>query len=112
MSKVLRVGLIGAGRVAGAHLRAYEQCGARIRLAAVCDLCEEAARQRAEAARVDAVYTDPERMLREAAIDAVDICTVHDQHAPLAVLALDAGKHVLVEKPMACSPAECHAMLQ
>jgi predicted dehydrogenase len=112
MSKPLRVGLMGAGRVAGAHLRAYQQCPDRVQVMAVCDLDEAAARRGAAEAHVDAIYTVPERMLGEARIDAVDICAVHDQHAWLALAAIDAGKHVLVEKPMACSLAECHAMVR
>jgi predicted dehydrogenase len=51
-------------------------------------------------------------MIREADIDAVDICTVHKLHAPLAVMAAQAGKHVLVEKPMACSLSECRRMVE
>ncbi len=49
-------------------------------------------------------------MLAEADIEAVDICTVHDQHAALAIAALQAGKHVIVEKPMAYSLEECRGM--
>jgi predicted dehydrogenase len=58
-----------------------------------------------------AVYTDYKKMLREAPIDAVDICSTHATHAELAVAAAEAGKHVLVEKPMACSMTECRAMV-
>jgi predicted dehydrogenase len=112
MTRPLRVGLIGSGRVARAHLRAYQQYPDPIQLMAVCDLDEAAARRGAEEAGVEAIYTDPERMLATATIDAVDICAVHDQHAGLALAAIQAGKHVLVEKPMACSLADCFAMVE
>src|SRR5207248_9240112 len=50
------------------------------------------------------LFADPE-------IDLVDICTITDQHAPLALQALKAGKHVLVEKAIALSPADADAMV-
>jgi predicted dehydrogenase len=105
------VGLIGAGNIASHHLPAYLEHPDRVKLAAVCDLDEAAARRRAAEGGVERVYTDAGRMLREAAIDAVDICTIHDQHAPLALAAIEAGKHVLIEKPFACSLAECRAIV-
>lgn len=111
MSKPLRVGLIGAGAVCGLHLPAYREFSDRVALAAVCDLSEDAARNRAHEAGVELVYTNPIEMLREAAIDALDICTTHDQHAPLAIAGAESGRHVLVEKPMACSMEECRAMV-
>lgn len=111
MTKVLKVGLIGAGGIAGAHLKAYLQLSQQVRLVAICDVREEAARWRAQEAGITAVYTDAYRMLREADIDAVDICTSHDQHAPLALAAAEAGKHILVEKPMACSLQQCREMV-
>jgi predicted dehydrogenase len=111
MARPLRIGLIGAGAISEAHLAAISASSGRVTLAAVCDIDEESARARAREASVDAVYTDPEKMLREAAIDAVDICTPHDQHAPLAIAAAQAGRHVLVEKPMACSLGQAQAMI-
>ncbi|HMO27334.1 MAG TPA: Gfo/Idh/MocA family oxidoreductase, partial [Tepidisphaeraceae bacterium] len=84
-----------------------------IRLAAVCDTNPAAARARAADMGLpeSAVYTDPMKMLRDAPIDAVDLCTTHASHAELTLAAAHAGKHVLVEKPMACSMAECRAMI-
>ncbi|MBI2194532.1 MAG: Gfo/Idh/MocA family oxidoreductase [Planctomycetes bacterium] len=111
MGRPLRVGMIGAGGISRAHLRAYQRFPGQAALVAVCDVREDAARQRAAEAGVSAVYTDAERMLREASIDAVDLCTVHDQHAPLGIAAAGCGKHVLVEKPMACSMKECLDMV-
>jgi predicted dehydrogenase len=112
MGRALRVGLIGAGGIAGAHLRAYQQFPDLVRLVAVADPREEAARQRAAESGAEQVYRDPYRLIREAGVEAVDICTPHDQHAPLAVAAAEAGLHVLVEKPMACSMQECRDMVE
>jgi predicted dehydrogenase len=103
------MGLVGAGRVAQKHLRAYRECGDRVELAAVCDVDAAAARAVAGKARV---YEDAHRMIREAGIDAVDICTPHAEHAPVALAAAAAGKHVLCQKPLGCSMAECLAVVE
>ena len=58
----------------------------------------------------DAVETDWRRVLERDDVDVVDICTPGDTHAEIAVAALEAGKHVLVEKPMANTVAEAEAM--
>jgi predicted dehydrogenase len=111
MSALLRVGLVGAGGIAGLHLPAYHQHPDRVVLTAVCDVAAEAAQRRAAEAGGAAVYSDFTRFLAEADVDAVDLCTVPDQHASQAITAAAAGKHVLVEKPMACSLDECRAMV-
>jgi predicted dehydrogenase len=106
------VGLIGAGGISRAHLPAYQRFPDRVELAAVCDVRADAAAELAATAGVREVFADAREMLERADVDAVDICTVHDQHAPLAIAAAEAGKHVLVEKPMACSLAECRRMVE
>lgn len=111
MSEPLKVALIGAGNISKHHLPAYRDFPEQVRLVAVCDVDEGVARERAREAAVEAVYTDAERMLREVEADAVDICTIHDQHAPLTLAAIAAGKHVLVEKPFACSLADCRTIV-
>lgn len=107
----LRVGLIGAGGIAQDHMRAFEQHPDRIKLVAVCDVREALARGLAAEAGVSAVYTDASKMLALEAIDAVAICTTHDTHAPLSIAAIESGRHVFVEKPMACSLEQCRAMV-
>ena len=111
MAKPLKVGLIGTGAISRAHLPVYEQFPEKVKLTAVCDIIEEAAQERARDANVDAIYTDYEKMLQEADIDAVDICTGHDTHAPIVIAAAEAGKHALVEKPMGNSMQECRDMI-
>ena len=97
----LRIGLIGTGRIAHSHMTAYLDYPDRVQLVAVCDIVEPAAQAYAKEAGVDAVYTDYEKMLREVDLDAVDICSSHDQHWPQTLAAAAAGKHALVEKSMA-----------
>ena len=107
----LRVALIGAGNIAAHHLVAYAEHQDTVELVAICDVDVELARSRARDAGVEHVFSDAEALLREAEIEAVDICTPHDVHAPLAIAAAEAGKHVLVEKPFGRTLAECRAML-
>lgn len=114
MAEPLRVGLIGAGGISRQHLPAYRLDPERVRLGAVCDIREDAAREFASEADVDAsaIFTDAREMCELADIDAVDICTIHDTHAELAIAAAEAGKHVLLEKPMAISLDECRAIVE
>jgi predicted dehydrogenase len=107
----LRVALIGTGSIARAHRRAYERFPDVVQLAAVCDVNEDAARAFAADTPAVAVYADPDELLARAPVEAVDICTPHDTHAPLAIAAAEAGRHVLLEKPMATSLDECRAIL-
>jgi predicted dehydrogenase len=103
--------MIGTGSVARLHLPAYGQFPERIQLAAVADIDERAARAFADKAEIRAIYTDPYEMIRRADIDAVEILSPNDQHAPQAMAAIVAGKHVLVEKPMACGMNDCRRMV-
>ena len=111
MSRPLKVGLVGTGRIANRHMAPYLEYPDRVRLTAACDVVEPAVKDYAKRAGVDDVYLDLDEMLRKADIDAVDICTRHDLHAPQAIAAAQAGKHVLVEKAMANSVQECRDMI-
>lgn len=112
MSRPMKIGLVGAGRIARAHMTAYLQHPGRVALKAVCDIVETAAQAYAKLANVDAVYTDFDTMLREADIEAVDICSIHDQHPAQAIAAAAAGKHVLTEKAMAHTLQGCRDMIE
>jgi|TARA_B100000315_G_scaffold247623_1_gene276583 predicted dehydrogenase len=111
MSKPLKIGLVGTGSIARAHLPAFKQFPDSVELTAACDIREEAAQRLAAGAGNIAVYTDMETMLRQADIDAVDICTTHDQHVQLVLQAAQSGKHILLEKPMGINMVECRDML-
>ena len=110
MSTPLRVGLVGAGGIARVHMTPYLTHPDRVHLAAVCDMVEPLARDYAKDAGVEVVYTDLDDMLRNADIEAVDICTNHAAHAPITIAAAQAGKHVLVEKAMANTLQACRDM--
>ena len=109
--KELRVGIIGCGGIAqAAHLPHWDGLeGAKI--VAVADVVEESARKTAEQYGAEAWYTDFNELIARDDIDAVDVTTPPKWHAPAAIAAAEAGKHVLVEKPMARTVAECDAMI-
>ena len=101
----VRVGLIGAGGIAGAHVEGYLRNPDAITFAAVADPVSESAEKRA-AATGAAIYADYRTMLDEADIDAVDICLPHHLHKDAIVAAAKAGKHILCEKPLCLTPEE------
>lgn len=106
MNDKLTVGLIGAGGIAGAHVRGYQAASDRIIVAAVADVASDNAAKRAAELGGAATYTDYTEMLLTTPVDAVDICLPHHLHADAIVAAAEAGKHVLCEKPLCLSLAE------
>lgn len=104
-SDTVRIGLIGAGGIAGAHVEGYLRNPDVITFAAVADPVRESAENRAAASGA-AVYADYRVMLAEADIDAVDICLPHHLHKDAIVAAARAGKHILCEKPLCLTPEE------
>jgi UDP-N-acetyl-2-amino-2-deoxyglucuronate dehydrogenase len=105
----VRVGLIGCGKVGQIHAAAVRSL-AEAELTAVCDVSPERVRTFAERFGARG-YTDVDAMLREAKVEAVIIGTPHPLHAAPAIRAAEAGVHVLVEKPLAATLADCDAML-
>ena len=112
--KVLRLGVIGCGGIAnGKHMPA-EKRNPRAKMVAFCDIIPE----RAEKAKKDfgdensAVYTDYKELLKDPTIDAVLVLTHNAEHCHITVDALNAGKHVLCEKPMATSYEEAQKMIE
>jgi len=106
---MLGIGIIGAGRICGAHALAANAL-AETRLAAVADVD----RDRAEAATAKwggRPYGEVEALLADPEVDAVVIGLPHFLHLEVTLAALRAGKHVLLEKPMALDTAECDAMI-
>ncbi|NBD24050.1 Gfo/Idh/MocA family protein [Paenibacillus glycinis] len=95
----LRVGVVGAGSISGLHLEAYRQCP-DAEIAAICDQNKERAEAAASKYGAERAYADYRELLRDPSIDAVSICTWNDSHAEISIAALEAGKHVLCEKPM------------
>ncbi|MCI8554896.1 MAG: Gfo/Idh/MocA family oxidoreductase [Clostridiales bacterium] len=109
MEKV-RIGIVGAGNIStNAHMPAYAACGGA-EIAAVADIDLERAKAFAERFNVPQAYSSVEELLANADIDAVDICTWNRGHAPVAIAAARAGKHILCEKPLAADLASAQEM--
>jgi len=105
----IRLGLVGLGNIIESHLQALEQVPA-FKVAAVCDL--EEARRAAISERVQAPGYASCGDLLGAGVDAVLVAVPHGLHCEIAVQALLAGAHALVEKPMAVSAPQCRRMLE
>jgi predicted dehydrogenase len=105
----LTTGLVGCGKVGHIHAAALQSLP-ESEFVAVCARSLEKANAFAEKYRV-AAFTDVREMIAKAGVEVVFICTPHPQHAAPAIAAAQAGAHVLVEKPLAASLADCDAML-
>lgn len=98
--QTIRIGLIGAGNIGNVHLGVFQRVeGADI--VAITDVFLPLAEQRAKEYGVDKVHASVEELLADDSLDAVIICVPNKFHAEVAIKALEAGKHVLLEKPMA-----------
>lgn len=112
MAKKIRVGFIGVGGIAqGRHIPAFLK-HPDAEIVAVCDSRKEVLDKVAAELGVKHKFLDYKKLLEVDEVDAVDICTPNYLHADPAVKALKAGKHVLVEKPIALNAEEGAAMVQ
>jgi predicted dehydrogenase len=111
MAGKTRVAMLGAGLMARSHMEAIRSLGDRAELVAVADVSAEARGRAAEEFGIAHQYDDAMQAAREADADAVIICIPNHLHAIATIEALDSGKHVLVEKPMALTLADSEAMV-
>jgi predicted dehydrogenase len=110
MPEHLRIGVLGAGQIAqAAHLEACRKA-ANAELYALCDAAEDLLEPVAAAHRPRVTYTDYDRMLADPLLDAVIVAIADQFHVPMALKAIAAGKHVLVEKPMGVDVEECERL--
>jgi predicted dehydrogenase len=107
--KPVKMGFIGTGSIAQAHLRAIADVD-EIEIVAAADIVLENAQKTAAQWGIPHVYQDYREMLEAEDIEAVSICTYNQAHRAPTVDALKAGKHVLVEKPMAATLEDAVAM--
>ncbi|MEZ4728021.1 MAG: Gfo/Idh/MocA family oxidoreductase [Caldilineaceae bacterium] len=106
-----RVGVIGVGQIGKYHLNNYSKI-TNAEVVAVADVNEAEARRVAELHNVPNVYTDFRQLLQRDDIEAVDVCLHNNFHAPVTIAALEAGKHVFCEKPMAGAYTDAERMLK
>jgi len=104
------VAVVGCGGISNCHTYALTQIP-EVRLVATVDVDESRARDFQQRFGSQLASSDVDAVLRRDDVDAVVITTANDMHAPLALQALRAGKHVLVQKPMALSLAEADQMI-
>ncbi|MBP5270287.1 MAG: Gfo/Idh/MocA family oxidoreductase [Clostridia bacterium] len=113
MNDVLKIGIIGCGGIAnGKHMPALAKLH-DVKMVAFCDIIEERARK-AAAKYGDGdslVCTDYRELLDDPSIDVVHVLTPNRWHSEITVAALEAGKHVMCEKPMAINSAEAQKMI-
>jgi predicted dehydrogenase len=108
----IKMGIIGCGSICAAHCQGLTTLSEMFRVVAACDT----ERERAEGCALQfpgaKVYTDYRALLDESDAEAVDILLPHALHRPTAVDCLQAGKHVLVEKPIATTLEDADAMIE
>lgn len=110
--KKVKIAVIGVGNIAESHIEAY-QANPNVELYAFCDINKERLEEKGARFGITRLYTDEAEMLKALPeLDAVSVCTWNNQHAPCTILALEAGKNVLCEKPMADSTAAAEQMLE
>ncbi len=113
MAETFRIGIIGCGGIAnGKHMPALKALD-NAKMVAFCDLIEERAEEaKKKFGEPDAkVYTDYKKLLEDKSIDVVHVLTPNRAHSFITVDALEAGKHVMCEKPMAINSTEAKKML-
>lgn len=113
MGSKFRAAMLGCGKIAERlHVPDYAVCP-EAELVAFCDANRKAAEALAEKFAPNAeIYTDPAKLLKSVRPDGVTVALPNYLHAPVTIQALRAGCHVMVEKPMATTSAECRAMCE
>lgn len=106
----VKIALVGAGNIANVHLASYQKVPAA-EIYAICDINEKRLNETADKFGISRRYTDIDTMLSQLPeLDAVDVCTWNNAHADCSIKALNAGKHVLCEKPMAFNTQQAEQM--
>lgn len=113
-NKKLKVAIIGCGGIAnGKHMPSLAKLNT-VEMVAFCDIIEEKAKKAAEqfGAKEAKYYTDYKEVLKDKTIDVIHVCTPNKSHSFITIDALEAGKHVMCEKPMAKTSEEAKAMVE
>jgi predicted dehydrogenase len=108
--RLLRVGVLGAGLIAqAAHLEACQKAR-NVELYALCDAAKDLVDRIASAYEPKRTFTDYDAMLADQRVEAVIVAIADQFHVPMTIRAVEAGKHVLVEKPLGVNVAECERL--
>ena len=106
----LKVGVIGVGGIARTHMPGWAE-SPHAEVVAGADLVPEALERWGADWNVKKLETDSAALINDPDIDIIDVCTPNMYHAPLSIAALEAGKHVICEKPLAPTPADVQRMI-
>lgn len=107
----LRVGVVGLGWAGGRHLGGYETLP-DVEIAALAGMEEDKLRELGSEYDIPHLYSDYEDLVARDDLDIVSVCTPNHLHAPITIAALEQGKHVLCEKPLARDAGEAEAMVK
>jgi len=110
MSKKLKIGIIGTGGISQIHMQGYASVPDLCEVVAFCDIIPERSKAASEKFGPGKTYLDYRDLLKDKEIDAVSVTTPNNVHRQPTIDALNAGKHVLCEKPMGMNAAECKKM--
>ena len=109
MTELIKFGIVGCGRTAQRHA---EHINSKGKLVAVCDIIESRANEMAAKYGAKPYYQIQDLLEKEKGIDVIAICSPNGLHANHSILSLNAGFHVLCEKPMALSSFDCGEMIK
>ncbi len=107
--KKLRIAVIGVGNISRVHIESYLK-NENVELVAFCDINEKRLKEKGEKYGITKLYTNVTEMCNTEKLDAVSVCTWNCAHAKCSIDALNAGAHVLCEKPMAMNAKEAEEM--
>lgn len=114
MSQKHRIGIIGCGGIAnGKHLPSLSKLD-NVEIVAFCDIERHRAEEAASKYGIEGslVTADYQELLKDSSIEIIHVCTPNDSHADIAIAALEAGKHVMCEKPMAKTAEDAARMVE
>ncbi|HSV85973.1 MAG TPA: Gfo/Idh/MocA family oxidoreductase [Levilinea sp.] len=111
MAKILKVGVVGVGGIARLHMPGWDQ-SPHAEVVVGCDTDPNMLENWGKQFSIKRLTGHYDELLRDPELDIIDVCTPSRYHMPLAVAALDAGKHVICEKPLAVSADEVRQMIE
>lgn len=111
MSKKLKVAVVGVGGIAHTHMPGWA-ASEHAEVVAGSDISATVLENWGKANGITRLTTDAETLFNDPEIDIIDVCTPNMYHAPIAIKALDAGKHVICEKPLAPTPDDIRQMIK
>jgi predicted dehydrogenase len=110
VAKTLKVGVVGVGGIAKTHMPGWA-ASSHAEVVAGSDINGKVLEEWGKLHGVTRLVADPAELFRDPEIDIIDICTPNMYHAELTIAALQSGKHVICEKPLAPTPAEIRRMI-